>query len=421
MHNPLSDTSEAKYIIIVGAGFGGLHTALILARYPILQDKGYNIILIDRHHHHLYTPALYEIAAIPSDYANDASLTASILIPIQDIIRTRPIHFIADEIMGRDKDTHRIILRNGGSLPYAYLVLALGTQTNYFNIPGMEEYGTPLKTCDDATLLRNKIEAALKQKPSLTVIVGGAGASGVEVVAELVNFVCMMKAKITPESMRCDVTYFLAEASGDILPGFDPWMVTRTRRRLERLGVTVKTGVPIASADKHSITFTDGQRQSYDVLIWTGGVKGSAILNNLNLHLSPKGTVIVGPDLRAQDGSTTVFAVGDNAWFLHPETRKPLPWNVPIAESEGRHVAQEILRAIHGESPRPFKPRRRYPFILAVGKKYALADLVYVRFGGFFGWCAKQLVELRYLLFLLPWLHAFALWWKDITMYRAND
>lgn len=414
-------SSEAKHIVIVGAGFGGLHAALILARHSVLRGKGYDIILIDRHHHHLYTPALYEIAAIPSEYANDASLTASVLIPISDVIRTKPIRFISDEIIGRDGAMRRITLRNGGALSYDYLVLALGSQTNYFSIPGLEAYATPLKTCADATLLRNKIEAALKQKPSLTLIVGGAGASGVEVAAELVNFVCMMKAKIAPESTRCDVAYFLAEASGDILPGFNAWIVARARRRLERLGVTIKTGAAISSADQDTVIFADGQRQHYDVLIWTGGVKGPAALGNLNLPLSPKGTVVVGQDLRAQDGDGRVFAVGDNAWFVDAETQKPLPWSVPVAESQGRHAAREIIRAIRGEKPRPFRPRRRYPFILAVGKKYALADLVFVRLGGFAGWCAKQFVELRYLSFLLPWPRAVSLWWQDVTMYRSND
>lgn len=413
--------SEAKHIVIAGAGFGGLHAALILARHRALQNRGYDIVLIDRHHHHLYTPALYEIAAIPSEYANDASLTASVLIPIADVIRTKPIRFISDEIIGRDGAMRRIMLRNGGALSYDYLVLALGSQTNYFDIPGLAAYATPLKTCDDATLLRNRIERALKQKPSLTIIVGGAGASGVEVVAELVNFVCMMKAKIAPESTRCDVAYFLAEASGDILPGFSAWIVARAQRRLERIGVTIKTGAAISSADQDAVTFADGQRQHYDVLIWTGGVKGPAVLGNLHLPLSPKGTLVVGPDLRVQDGGGRILAVGDNAWFMDSETQKPLPWSVPVAESQGRHAAREIIRAIRGEKPRPFMPRRRYPFILAVGKKYALADLVCVRLGGFAGWCAKQLVELRYLFFLLPWPRAVALWWRDITMYRSND
>ena len=413
--------SQSKHIVIAGAGFAGLNAALVLARSPLLKEKGYNIILIDRHHHHLYTPALYEIAAIPAEYLNDQSLVSSILIPLRDIIRNMPIRLLTDELIGRDENAHTITLRAGGALPYTYLVLALGSATNYFSIPGLQSHSVPLKTCDDAALLRNGIETVFRKKSSLAIVVGGGGASGVEVIAELVNFVCLIKEKVLPDRGVCDVSFTLAEASGDILPGFDPWIITRARRRLERLGIAIKTGVAIASRDSETVSFADGTPLPCDILIWTGGVKGPAVLADLGLPLSPKGTVSVGPDLRVAGGDGTVFAVGDSAWFPQPRTQQPLPWNVPVAEAQGRHAGREILRAIRGEAPRPFRPRRHYPFILAVGKKYALADLLYFRFAGPAGWCAKQLVQLRYFLFLLPWPRGFILWWKNISMYRSND
>ena len=412
--------SEKKYIIIVGAGFGGLRTALTLARH-IPRKTEYEIILIDRHHHHIYTPALYEVAAIPREYFNDKSLVSSILIPISEIIQGLPIRFIPDEVIGHDAADRSLILRDYGKLPYEYLVLALGSETNYFNIPGLQEASLPLKTCDDASLLRNKIETALKEKPSLKIVVGGAGASGVELIAELVNFTCALKEKIVALPHVCDVTFFLAEASPEILPGFDPWVVTRARKRLQSLGIVIKTGSPITRADMRTVFFADGADQEFDVLIWTGGVKGPSVFTKLNLPLSSKGTLVVGPDMRVSTREARIFAVGDNAWFENPETKKPLPWNAPAAEDEGRHVAYEILGAIRGTKPRNFQPRKRYPFILAVGGKYALADLVFVHIEGVAGWCIKHLVALRYFCFILPWPRALRLWWKDVTLYSSND
>lgn len=413
---------EPKHIVIVGAGFAGINAAFTLARYDtLLHNAGYDIILIDRHHHHLYTPALYEIAAISAKYLNDRSLVSSILVPLSDIVRGKSIRIITDDLIGRDESAHTIILRRGGALRYAYLVLALGSETNYFNIPGLHAHSIPLKTCDDAVLLRNTIESIFRKKSSLAIVVGGGGASGVEVVAELVNFVCLIKEKTAPDRGVCDVSFTLIEASPEILPGFNPWIVAAARRRLERLGITIKTGTAIASCDPKTIVFADGTKLSYDILIWTGGVKGPAICADLDLPLSPKGTLAVNKDLRVNGRTNTIFAIGDDAWFPHPDTQKPLPWNAPVAEDEGRHAGHEIIRAIRGGSPQSFRPRRYYPFILAVGRKYALADLVFVRFDGFAGWCAKQLVQLRYFLFLLPAPRAAALWWKNIKMYRSND
>ncbi|MFY9462735.1 MAG: FAD-dependent oxidoreductase [Candidatus Sungiibacteriota bacterium] len=417
-------SSELKHIIIVGAGFAGINTALVLAaQFPALKKEGYDIILIDRHHHHLYTPALYEIAAIPAEYLNDQSLVSSILIPLHNIIRGKPVCLITDELIRHDDQTRTITLRKNGILPYAYLVIALGTETNYFNIPGLQAHSVPLKTSDDAVLLRNTIESIFKKKSSLAIMVGGGGASGVEVIAELVNFVCLIKEKVMPDRGICDVSFTLAEASDDILPGFHPWIVARAHQRLQQLGVSIKTGVAIASRDPTTVSFADGTSHPCDILVWTGGVKGTAILANLNLPLSPKSTLIVDNTLRtdSEKNNGTIFAVGDSAWLLHPETQKPLPWNVQVAEREGRHAGHEILRAIQGRTARQFQPRRRYPFILAVGKKYALADLVYFRFGGLLGWCAKQLVEMHYFLFLMPWPRGFALWWKNSKIYQSND
>ena len=413
---------EPKHIVIVGAGFAGINAAFTLARYDtLLCDAGYDIILIDRHHHHLYTPALYEIAAIPAEYLNDRSLVSSILIPLSDIVRGKSIRVITDDLIGRDERTHTIMLRRDGALRYAYLVLALGSTTNYFDIPGLQSHSIPLKTCDDAILLRNTIESIFRKKSSLAIVVGGGGASGVEVIAELVNFVCLIKENIMPDRGVCDVSFTLAEASPEILPGFNPWIVAAARRRLERLGIAIKTGTAIVSCDPETIAFADGTKLVYDILIWTGGVKGPAVCADLDLPLSLKGTLAVDRNLRIIKTNGAMFAIGDAAWLLHPDTQKPLPWNAPVAEDEGKHVGWEIIRAIRGGSPRPFRPRGRYPFILAVGKKYALADLGLVHFGGFAGWCAKQLVQLRYFLFLLPLPRAVALWWKNIEMYRSND
>ena len=147
-----------KRIIIAGAGFGGVTAALTLAKNLGRLAREYEIILLDRHHHQLYTPALYEIAAISSENAPDPALKSATLIPIADIAAGKPITILCDELVGLKAAERKLILQKSGELEYEFLVLALGSETNYFAIPGLKEHSFPLKTCDDAVRLRNKIE-----------------------------------------------------------------------------------------------------------------------------------------------------------------------------------------------------------------------------------------------------------------------
>lgn len=415
---------DKKNIIIVGAGFGGITAALKLARKKRYLGNKYKIILIDRHHHELYTPALYEIAAIPRDYTPDQTLKSSILIPIANIIKGKPIDFLCDELVSFDIPAKKIILKNSGAISYEFLVLAMGAETNYFKIPGLKEYSYPLKTFDDALKLRNAIEDSLLNNDSLKITVGGGSSTGVELIAEFVNFICILQNKLKQNHQSCSVYFTLIEASPDILPGFEPRIVEKTKKRLTKLGVQIKPGTTIAEVTLHEIIFKEDGRETYDILIWTGGVKGPEILTRSGFMLSSKGSLAVNEYLEVTSTSESrgsIFAIGDNSMFIHPQTGKPLVWNVPVAEAEGRLAAKNILRIIRGLAPKKFLPMKKYPFIMTVGKKYAIADLVYIHFSGLWGWLAKILVEFRYLLFILPLGQAIRTWWLSIKIYSSND
>ncbi|OGZ97536.1 MAG: hypothetical protein A3J10_03935 [Candidatus Sungbacteria bacterium RIFCSPLOWO2_02_FULL_54_10] len=419
--NILHHSMEEKRIVIAGAGFGGLTTALAMSKDPAIARHGYDLVLIDRHPHHLYTAGLYEAAAVSRHFARDEYLASSVCIPLADIIRALPIRFVQGTLAGVDVRNRRVTLDSQGTLSYDYLVLALGAETNYFDIPGLKEYSAPLKTANDAVALRNKIEGIAKSKHSLSIVIGGAGATGVELAAELVNFLCVLEREKNPRAPACRTTVMLLEASRDILPGFDAHAVRRITRRLRHLGVIVKTGIPIIAASKDDITLKSGERVPYDVLVWTGGIKGPHILKTLKLPLSPKGTLVVDPGLRVMQTDGRVFAIGDNAWVAHPRTKRPIPATAQVAEQEARHVAKAISRAVRGKPIRRFRTMKKYPFVLAVGRKYAYADLLVMRFAGRIGWCVKQLIQLRYFLFILPWPRAATLWWRNMMLYHSND
>ncbi|TSC78174.1 MAG: NADH dehydrogenase [Parcubacteria group bacterium Gr01-1014_33] len=414
--------ADKKNIVIVGAGFAGITAALSLdAQLKKSPEKdSFQIILIDRHHHQLYTPALYEIASIPREYARDMPLISSLLLTLSQIVQKTDIVLLCDEFIDMDTENKKIMLKEKGDLPYSTLVLALGAETNYFDIPGLEQWCIPLKTADDAVRLRNAIENTLKEKGDLKIVIAGAGASGVELAAEFVNYVCMLKEKILPSKKICNETILLIEASPEILPGFDAHIAELAKKRLQKLGVHIKTGTRITEVEEHSIIFKTGEKESYDILIWTGGVKGPTTLATLGLSLSPKGSLLTDEYLRVKN-TYLCYAIGDNTAFTDPRTGKLLPWVVPVAEAEARHTAKNIMREISGKPLRPFRPLKRYPFVLAIGKKYAIADLIFFQCWGALGWIAKIFIELRYLLFLLPAKTAFRIWQRHVQLYRTND
>lgn len=413
---------EEKCIVVAGAGFGGITAALTLAKDPVISRYGYEIALIDRAPHHLYTAGLYEVAAIPRVYAKDEYLAASLCIPVSDIIRGRPVRFLRGAVAGIDVARRRVMLDNGGALTYAYLILALGSETNYFDIPGLRQYSIPLKTADDAVRLRNAIERAAQSLPSLTILIGGAGATGVELAAELINFLCVLEREKNPMAPTCRTTVMLVEASDAVLPGFEERTARRIAQRLTHLGVVVKTAASVIAASRNEITLHTGERVLYDILVWTGGIRGVPLIKRLfGPALSPKGALTVDAGLRARGTHGRIFAVGDNAWFPRPRAQKPLPATAQVAQAQGRHAAKNISRAIRGKPLRRFRPMKKYPFVLAVGRKYAFADLVFVRLTGFPGWCIKQCIQLRYFSFILPWTRAWSLWWENMRLYRSND
>ncbi|MBI2122180.1 MAG: NAD(P)/FAD-dependent oxidoreductase [Candidatus Sungbacteria bacterium] len=411
-------SNSKKNIVISGAGFGGITAALTLAKRIGPHRDTHEIILIDRHHHQLYTPSLYQIAAIALEDATTSSLKSSILIPLADIFKNKPVLLITDEIIGFEFHNKKLALRSFGQLPYEFLVLALGAETAYYDIPGLKEYSFPLKTFDDALRLRNVIEENFKTKSSIKITIGGGGASGVELAAEFVGFICHIAEKFTKKRV-CEMELVLIEASPQILPGFSASIIKKSGIRLRALGVQILTGSPIIGVQKNEATLQNGHKEKFDVLIWTGGVVGPTILKKSGLTLSEKNSAEVNQCLQTIDFEN-IFAVGDNAMFINPKTGKALPGSVPIAKTEGRLAARNIIRAIEGKPPKKFTPLAHYPFILAVGKKYAIADLIIIHFSGIFGWIAKELIELRYFLFILPIHKALRTWYNSIKIIQMH-
>lgn len=409
-----------KNIVILGAGFGGitalLHLYRSLKRKSLLHE--YQLVVVNKSAQHLYTPALYEIAAIPKGEAGAIALKSAICIQIDDIIARYPeIKFVGETVSSLNPAKRTITFESGDELTFEYVVVALGAETNFFGISGMAELSYPLKNFDDAVRLRNRIEEIMRtDPPMIRIAIGGAGATGVELSAEFVNFICYLKERTHARNCLEEIT--LIEGSPEILGGFSQEVIKNARRRLLNLGVKILTNSPIERVSQRDIIFKDGRFIGYDLLVWAGGVRPASAVSRFGLTLDKRGAIVVDTFLEA---APRVYAIGDAASFMNQKTGRPLPGNIPVAEAGALVAACNITAEISSSERYKFKTAKEYPFILAVGGKYAVSDLMGIKLFGFIGWLVKQFIELRYLLILLPIKKAVAMWLRTVYYSSSND
>jgi NADH:ubiquinone reductase (H+-translocating) len=391
-----------KRILIVGAGFGGLRTALTLGKQ--VRKNGlaaeYEVALVDRSPLHIYTPLLYKLAASRS-FNPDA-----LAYPLLAILEETGVRFMEDSVWEMDLLEGDVHLSRGEELRCDYLVLAPGSETNYFDIPGLKENSLPLKTLQDAESIRGRVEAL---PASAKIVVGGGGPTGLELAAEL----------------KCnygfDVT--IIEAMPQIIPGFAPGIVERATERLKKIGVKILTNEPITLATTVNLKTKTGLTVPFDLLIWTGGVKVPEWVTKLPVKTEARGRIAASfgmeclpqtPDLRL---APMVYALGD-AVCVYDKVGKPMPGVAPAAIDQGLIVAANILSDILAEkngknaSHRAYSPAR-YPYVLPLGKSYAIGTIGPITFSGIAGWLFKDAITLDYLLSIMPFVQAFSIWRKS--------
>lgn len=443
---------EKKKVVILGAGFGGLRAAKLIAKR--LRRLGlllkYEVVLIDQHEHHMYTPLLYEVATTSKETANACKLHSVATYPVQALLGHLPVTFVCDAVEALDLLNGDIHLTSGNNIIFDHVLLALGSETNYFGIPGLKQHALPLKTFEDAIRIRDAVWMLSQEGPEhIRIIVGGAGPTGVELAGELKAW-C---GELEQETGRCHLQVMLIEGNRSVLPGFDPVIIEKATARLRTLGVETLTGERIASATKDVLTLASGRSLPYDVCIWTGGVTTPPLLTALPLIAEERGRPIAqggmeclpsAPDLKLR---AKIYGLGDSVCFINPFTQKPIPGVARVALSQAvvaahnivediraaefsarnrtlrdiRQGTAEIVNASPAHRARRTYIPREYPYILPIGGKYAIAKFGPFIISGFFGWVLKGLVELNYLLSVMPLHRALATWLKGLRIFIQND
>jgi NADH:ubiquinone reductase (H+-translocating) len=432
MPNP----KDKKTIVILGAGFGGLRAAILLGKKIKklhLTDK-YRVLIIDQNDYHTYTPTLYEIATTSKEIANQFQLKEIVTFPIQALLWGTPVEFLKARVESIKPEDATITCNTGEVINYSHLVIALGSEPNFFNISGLQEYALTLKSFNDALHIRERIATFILEhdgKAPLSIVVGGGGSTGVEFAAELQTWLCEVTG-LTPKVCWARTT--IVEGGPTILGPFDKKIIEKAEKRLAALSINVMTNERISSVTKNEVMLASGKKLSADVLVWTGGVKPNSLIASLAIKLDEKsGRVDVTAEMECLpisadlQFSNKIYGIGDATCFVDPTTQRPVPGVARVALMQADIVSKNIIEEIKFSEKistekhlTKFEPRQ-YPYVIPVGGKYAIAKFGSVIISGFFGWILKGLVELNYLLSIMPKIHAFKFWIKGLNIFIKND
>jgi len=366
-------------VVIAGAGFGGLTCARGLKNAPV------DVLLVDRNNYHLFTPLLYQVASAVLDPGEIAR-------PVRQLIR--PLHnadFLLARITGADFE-QRQLLTDHGPLNYDYLVLASGSQSDYFGNASLARHAFGLKDLDEGLAIRNRIlmrfeearwaDDRERRRTLLTFAVVGGGPTGVEMAGALAELTRLVLSKDYRDLDFGLVRVVLLEAAGFLLAPFAEPLREAARKSLEKKGVEVLLKAKVADVTSGSIRLADGHEIPASTVIWTAGVRASEVGSVLGLSLGRQARVQVLPTLQAT-GHPEVFVIGDLAGPV--DNGAPLPMLIPVAMQEGRHVATTIKDVLRGYGATNF--RYKDPGIMAtIGRNSAVAQLGPVRLTGFLGW-----------------------------------
>lgn len=436
------DTPEQRHrIVILGAGFGGLTAATRLSK-KLGKRSPCEIVIIDKHTHHLYRPWLYEVATGDAD---EASLEAGVATPFEDLrthLAGEGVRVEYEEALGIDWTARAVTLSDGRALAFDDLVVAVGAVPDFYGIEGLETHGHPMYSLQDALVINRHLRDLVERKkkneiPFIRVLIGGAGATGVEFACEAASF---MRTQVRRGMLRAgEYSIEIVEASPRPLPAFHPRLSAWAQARLDKLGVklildacikgvhrdhVVLAPRPLKPGETEDMLLCDFKKErvkevTCDLLVWCGGFKARPFIKDLGLALDARGKIDVDETLGVK-GQKRVWAVGDCMTLTDPKSKRPVPGLAQGAIHQAEVVAENIVRMMRGAPPEKYVFPSMHTLV-PMGGAWGVADVFGFRFKGLLVWPVRLAADVRYFVKTLPWKSAWKMIRAPLTTFRRNN
>ncbi|SKC47954.1 NAD(P)/FAD-dependent oxidoreductase [Ohtaekwangia koreensis] len=384
-------SNAPKKIVVVGGGFAGLNFIKRLA-----NDMRFQITLVDNNNYHFFPPLLYQVGMAFIEPSN-------ISYPFRRMFQQKKNLRFHLGCLVRINTAENTIETERDILPYDYLVLALGTETNYFGMENVKKNSWTLKTINDATNLRNHLllnmEKAVKtvdlaeRKKLLNVVIAGGGPTGVEVAGMLAEMAHKIGPKEYPEITGGSFPIYLIEAGKVLLGPMSIKAQEEATAVLKKLGIIVKLNTAVKDYVDGKVMLSNGEVLETNALIWTSGVIGREV-RGLPAEIFGRGRRIMVDEYCKVKGTQNIFAVGDIA--LHTLDKKfPAghPQLAQVAIQQGKLLAENFVRLYENNSPKAFLYKDRGSMAI-ISKYKAVADLPNAFVKGFFAWVVWLFIHL---------------------------
>jgi len=395
-------------VVILGGGFGGLTAARAL-------HKAADVTVVDRHNYQTFLPLLYQVST--------AGLAADhVAYPIRGALRKTPVKFRMGSPISIDHKNKEVKLDSSELLKFDHLIVALGSVTADFGIPGVNEFTLGMKSVAEALNIRAEIMrrfedlCRFEDETKLSITVIGGGPTGVEMagaIAELIRG----PLKSDQAQAASHISVSLIEAGPRLLPPFAPSLSARTKKDLEKLGVKVLLNAAVQEVAHRKIRLKDGTTMASEITIWAAGVKGNDVIAQLNLPTA--GTrVAVEPTMQVKN-YPYIWALGDIAAGVDKNGNQ-LPMVAPVAIQQGKFIAKQIARVSRGQKLASFKYLDKGS-MATIGRNKAIVQVKGIKIAGAIAWLIWLWLHLFYLLGGRNKIGTMADWtWNYLTFDRGN-